>query len=79
MRTTMSHNTSVLLRQREQIANEVGLLTVYDGRCCTGFLYRRGREGVESYDAGNVSLGTFATEELATAAVWRHAHCQGQP
>ena len=46
----MSHNTSVLPRQREQIANEVGLLTVYDGRCCTGFLHRRGREGLEGYD-----------------------------
>jgi hypothetical protein len=52
----MSHNTSVVPRQREQIANEVGLLTVYDGRCCTGFLHRRGREGLEGYDAGNVSL-----------------------
>jgi hypothetical protein len=73
----MSHNTSVLPRQREQIANEVGLLTVVDGRCCTGFLHRRG--GVEGYDAGNVSLGTFATEELAAAASAATRMARGSP
>jgi hypothetical protein len=72
----MSYSNSAAPPQREQIANTAGLLSVYDGRCCIGFLARRGRKGVEGYGTSNNSIGIFETEELAAAAVWRHAHGQ---
>jgi hypothetical protein len=43
--------------------------SVYDGRVCIGFLPRRGKAGVEAFDANCTSLGHFATEPAAGDAV----------
>lgn len=47
----------------------VPLTSIYDGQRCIGFLLRRGKSGVEAYDADCISLGLFPTEGEAANAV----------
>jgi hypothetical protein len=50
---------------------------IYDGARCLGFLYARGRDGVEAYDADQRSLGLYPTSKAAADAVaraWEDAH-----
>jgi hypothetical protein len=58
------------------LPNDLALIGVYDGRICIGFLYRRGKDGVEAYDTNTVSLGTYPCIDDAAAAVWRRARGQ---
>jgi hypothetical protein len=50
-----------------------GMVSVYSGRVCLGFVIERGREGFEAYDQQERSLGLFKTQEDAAAAVMRSA------
>jgi hypothetical protein len=43
-------------------------LAVFDGRQCIGHLMLRGN-GVEAFDANNVSLGLFLDQKAAAAAI----------
>jgi hypothetical protein len=52
------------------------LLSVTDGRQTIGHLIDRGKIGTEAFDADEVSIGTFATVQLAARAVWLIAHHQ---
>jgi hypothetical protein len=45
------------------------LVPIISARRCIGFLLRRGREGVEAYDANERSLGIFLDPIEAAAAV----------
>jgi hypothetical protein len=52
------------------------LVAVYDGRQWIGHLLHRGRDGVEAYDIGIVSIGLYDTMDAAAAALWRLARNQ---
>jgi hypothetical protein len=45
------------------------MVSVFDGRRCLGWIYRRGRSGFEVFDANEVSLGLFETEREALDAL----------
>jgi hypothetical protein len=45
------------------------LVPIISGKRCIGFLPRRGREGVEAFDADERSLGCFPDPITAAAAV----------
>ena len=48
-------------------------LSVYDGSVCIGFLIKRGRAGVEAFDAdGRRSLGLYPDMKSAADAVSQH-------
>jgi hypothetical protein len=51
-------------------------VSVFEGQRCIGLILRK-PTGVEGFSAKNESLGLFATEDAAAAAIWRRAH--GQP
>lgn len=44
---------------------------VIAGERCIGHLLKRGREGVEAFDADTKSLGTFPTDKAAVAELLR--------
>jgi hypothetical protein len=46
-----------------------GLLAVYAGQQCIGFLMRRGKAGVEAFDVEDRSLGLFPDQRAAIAAI----------
>jgi hypothetical protein len=50
--------------------------SVYDGRRCCGHLVSRGRDGVEAFDINDRSIGIFASQSEAAAAIWRRARGQ---
>jgi len=50
------------------------LAYIYDGRACLGFVLSRGRTGFEAFDIEERSLGIYATQREAAAAIMR-----GQP
>jgi hypothetical protein len=45
------------------------MLSVYDGRTCIGWIMSRGKAGFEAFDADQRSLGVFATQREAAAAL----------
>jgi hypothetical protein len=45
------------------------LVSVYDGRTCLGFVLARGKLGFEAFTADERSLGTYATQREAAAAI----------
>ena len=45
------------------------MVSIYDGQQCVGFVLARGRQGFEAYDAGERSLGVFATATDAANAL----------
>lgn len=45
------------------------MLSMYSGQVCIGFLLKRGRQGVEAYDANCASLGIFPDQNQAANAV----------
>ena len=47
------------------------LATVIDEGHCRGFLLRRGPTGVEAFTADQVSIGVFADEAAAVAAIFK--------
>jgi hypothetical protein len=49
------------------------LLSVYDGQCCIGFVFTRGKQGFEAFTADQRSLGTFLSQRDAAVAVMRKA------
>ena len=46
-------------------------MSVYDGRCCIGFIITHGRTSYESFDVDQHSIGLFSNERDAAAALWR--------
>jgi hypothetical protein len=57
----------------EAIPDTIVMQVVYDGSTCVGFLYARGRQGVEAFDADLKTLGIFKTQQAAAGAVSRAA------
>lgn len=53
----------------EAIPDTIVMQVVYDGSTCVGFLYARGPQGVEAYDADLKTLGIFKTQQAAADAV----------
>jgi hypothetical protein len=51
-------------------------MSVYDGRCCIGFIITHGRTGYESFDVDQHSVGLFSNERDAATALWRIARGQ---
>ena len=45
------------------------MVSVITGTICIGFVLSRGKAGFEAFNADQRSLGTFATEREAVAAV----------
>jgi hypothetical protein len=45
------------------------MLSIYDGRDCVGFLISRGKQGVELFDRDQKSIGIFASQHEAIAAI----------
>jgi hypothetical protein len=45
------------------------MLALYSGRECAGFLLKRGRAGIEAFDADDKSLGIFPDQQSAANAV----------
>lgn len=58
----------------EAIPDILVMQCVYvDGSTCVGFIFERGRQGFEAYDADTRSLGLFPTQKAAADAVERAA------
>jgi len=53
----------------EAISLKPTLQSAYSGRTCVGFLLPRGRQGVEAFDAHNVSLGLYSDLRSAADAI----------
>jgi hypothetical protein len=53
------------------------MLSIYEGQRCIGFLLNRGRTGWEAFDADEVSLGIFPTQQAASDAI--NARLEGKP
>jgi hypothetical protein len=47
------------------------LLSAYDGQRCIGFVCSRGKLGFEAFDTEERSLGIYATQREASAAIMR--------
>jgi hypothetical protein len=47
------------------------LLSAYDGQHCIGFVCSRGKLGFEAFDTEERSLGIYATQREAAAAIMR--------
>ena len=47
------------------------LLSAYDGQRCIGFVCSRGKLGFEAFDSEERSLGVYATQREAAAAIMR--------
>jgi len=45
-------------------------MSVYDGRCCIGFIITHDRTSYESFDVGQHSVGLFSNKRDAAAALW---------
>jgi len=50
-------------------ASSSPLLSVYDGQRCVGFVFARGKQGLEAFNGDQRSLGTFPTQREAAVAV----------
>ena len=55
----------------KNILAATGLLSVYDGRHCVGFVLPRGKVGFEAFDADQRPLGIFPSQREAAAAIMR--------
>jgi len=47
-------------RGRMQQSEGATMVPIVSGGRCVGFLFRRGREGIEAFDRDELSLGLFA-------------------
>jgi hypothetical protein len=47
------------------------LLSAYDGQRCIGFAFSLGKLGFEAFDTEERSLGVYATQREAAAAIMR--------
>jgi hypothetical protein len=52
-------------------ARSLPLLSAYDGQRCIGFVCSRGKLGFEAFDSEKRSLGVYATQREAAAAIMR--------
>jgi hypothetical protein len=50
-------------------APTTGMVSVYAGQQCLGFILSRGKAGFEARNADDQSIGTFKTQAEAVAAV----------
>jgi hypothetical protein len=60
-------------RDREAAPDPLVMQSVHVGTTCIGFLYSRGRQGAEAFDADTRSLGIYPTLKEAADAVGRAA------
>ena len=44
-------------------------VALYDGQLCIGFLFSRGKSGIEAFDADEHSLGIFPNQRSAANAI----------
>jgi hypothetical protein len=70
---TMRKNTRSKSVRQDDLSDALGLLAVYAGTECAGFLLPRGKSGVEAFDADNRSLGIFADQKSAADAIFARA------
>jgi hypothetical protein len=49
------------------------ITSVFSGQICLGFILNRGAAGYEAYNSDETSLGRFATQREAAAAIMRDA------
>jgi hypothetical protein len=54
------------------------MLSIYSGQQVVGFLLPRGRAGIELFNADGTSLGLFATQNAAAAALYQQGATDGQ-
>jgi hypothetical protein len=57
----------------EAIPDILSIQAVYSGTTCLGFLYSRGRQGIEAFDSDTRSLGIYHDRKNAADAVTRAA------
>jgi hypothetical protein len=57
----------------EATPDTLALQAVYSGQTCLGFIYSRGKLGVEAFDCDTRSLGLYPDLKTAAAAVARAA------
>jgi hypothetical protein len=57
-------------------SDKATLVSVFDGRCCIGFILRRGRAGFEAFNSDQDTIGIFCSEAEAAAALWHRARAQ---
>ena len=55
---------------RQELSDRPGILSVYSGQECAGFLLSRGKSAVEAFNAANKSLGIFRTQQAAANAIF---------
>jgi hypothetical protein len=55
--------------ESEATQNQPALQSVYDGRERIGYLLLRGKQGIEAFDANEVSLGLYPDVKTAADAV----------
>jgi hypothetical protein len=70
-RFARAERVSIASKRQTPQDEGAGLLCVYDGQICIGFLMRRGREGVAAYDSDNHLIGLFPDQTSAAAAIER--------
>jgi hypothetical protein len=66
------------LLHADQDTADTALVAIYDYDrvTCLGHLIRRGKSGVEAFDADTKTLGTYPDIDTAAAACWRRARGQ---
>jgi hypothetical protein len=53
----------------ERSASAAAMISIFDGRQCIGHVLCRGRMGFEAFNGEDVSLGVFANQKDAIAAI----------
>jgi hypothetical protein len=54
---------------RERSLAATPLISIFDGRQCIGHVFGRGRDGFEAFNGADASLGLFANQKDAIAAI----------
>jgi hypothetical protein len=65
--------SSAKSRSRDATPDILAMQAVYSGTTCLGFLYSRGRLGVEAFDSDTRSLGIYPDQRAAADAVSKAA------
>jgi hypothetical protein len=58
-----------MTKQTRTSASHSSWLAVYNGQVCVGHVLNRGKSGVEAFDVDDRSLGLFANQYEAMAAL----------
>jgi hypothetical protein len=60
-------------------ARSTGLLSIYSGQQCLGFVLPRGKTGHEAFDVEGKSLGLYPDQKAAAGAVSAAAIAPAEP